>query len=346
MLQLVAASIVFLGLVTLLTYVEKDSPQSSLINYPNAIWYAVVTLTSVGYGDIYPATTHGRVIGYIFVFLGTGAYAFFIGRIASFMTEIRENKRLGYLGTTFTKHVVILGWNEVSRNVVDQLIGVHRRAVVLTDTTTDIEAIHERYEDQYKFVFGIHVSDYESQEANKKSNMDAANVIFVNFENDMQKLIYVLNAKKQYSDKEFIVILDNSDLRNAFLGAGVNRVVAKNDIASKVLASYIFEPDVAAYSEDIISYAKDGEDYDIKQYRVTEQNPYLNREYQYAFFDLKRKFNCILIGLSKRHESGEHILIKNPAGNVKVQEGDYMILILSGKSSEKITETFSVIEGA
>ena len=342
--QIVGGILVFLLLVTLLISFEKDSSQSSIIDYPNAIWYAIVTLSSVGYGDLYPATTYGRGIGYIFVLLSLGVYAFFIGRIAALMATLRENKKLGYHGTSFSEHTIIIGWNEISRNVTDQLIGVHKKVAIVTDQPKDVDAIHEKYTHHKNSVFALH-AEYSSYESLNKVNVEDANVIFLNFESDMDKLVYVLNAKKMYASKNYVVILDNSDLKNAFLSAGAIYVVAKNEIASKMLASYIFEPDVAEYSEDIISYAENDLDYDIKQYIVNSSNHYLNREYQYVFYDLKKKFNIILIGISKRDNTGKRMLVKNPYGNIKIETGDYLIVVVNGKSSQKLEKVFGVSEG-
>ena len=55
-LALAIVLMVYLGLITILIQVEQDSSQSALTTYENAVWYPVVTLTTVGYGDLFPAT--------------------------------------------------------------------------------------------------------------------------------------------------------------------------------------------------------------------------------------------------------------------------------------------------
>ena len=343
-LRIIAGLVVFFILVTLLIKFEKDSAQSSIVDYPNAVWYAVVTVTGVGYGDLYPATTYGRGIGYIFVLVSVGVYILFISKIVSFMGRLKENQKLGYLGTSFSDHTIIVGWNEITRNVTDQLIGVHKKTVIISDQTNEIDTIHERYHTHKNFVFALH-ADYSNYEALSKANIEKASVIFLNFNNDMDKLVYILNAKKQYENKDYVVILENSELRNAFISAGAIYIVAKNEIASKMLASYIFEPDVAEYSEDIISYAKHDLDYDIKQYRVTSSNPYKGQEYPEVFLDIKKRFNIILIGISKCDNTGKRTLIKNPHESLKIEAGDYLIVIVSGQSSKRLEEIFNVYEG-
>ena len=83
------------------------------------------------------------------------------------------------------------------------------------------------------------------------------------------------------------VALDNSELKETFIAAGVEQVILQHEISSKLLASYIFEPDVANYSESIMSYAKSDDDLDIKQFKVVADNPYLNKNYEEVFLILK-----------------------------------------------------------
>ena len=83
--------LVYFLLVTLLISVEKESNQSALINYENAVWYSLVTLTTVGYGDIFPATLYGRAIGYVFILASLAFYGLIIGQFSILMTTLKEN---------------------------------------------------------------------------------------------------------------------------------------------------------------------------------------------------------------------------------------------------------------
>ena len=74
-------------------------------------------MTTVGYGDMYPQTFGGRFIGYIFVLASLGVLGFLVGKVSALFTEMSENRRLGYHGTSFTEHVVIVGWNSFAQTV-------------------------------------------------------------------------------------------------------------------------------------------------------------------------------------------------------------------------------------
>ncbi len=341
-LDILAGLLIYWLLVHLLIRFESISSQTAITNYANAIWYSIVTLTTVGYGDIYPSTLYGRGIGYIFVVLSLFFYGLLIGALTSFITNLNENRKLGLNGTNFTNHAVIIGWNEFGTMVTDQLLGVGKRVAIVLNDKQHIEFIREKYPTNKIFLL---YSDYTNYEFLKKVNIESSSNVFVNFDDDTEKLVYILNLRKIYPDLDFVVTLDNGDLKNTFLSAGVTNTISKEEISSKLLASYMFEPDVATYSESIMSFAKADSDYDIKQFLVNSHNPFVGKAYQDVFFELKQKYNSVLIGITKRDKYGNRKLLKNPLGELNVAAGDYLIVILNGKAFKILKKLFNVEEG-
>jgi len=325
-----------------LVKVESISDQSALTSYENAYWYSLVTLTTVGYGDLYPMTTYGRAIGYFFVFSSMVFYGLLIGNLTNLVSTIKESKKLGYNGTNFKNHAVIIGWNDFGGMVADQLISVGKQIAIVTNNRTDIDFIVEKYSNQNVFTL---YNDLKNIDFLNKANISNSSIVFVNLEDDTEKLVYILNLKKYHPGLDFVVTLDNGDLKNTFYSAGVMNAISKHEISSKLLASYMFEPDVAQYSESILSVAHNDADYDIKQFFIIEQNPYVDKPYNDVFFDLKSKYNAILIGITKQDKFGQKKLIKNPMGDLKISKGDYLLMILNGKSYSLVKKVFGVTEG-
>ncbi len=63
---------------------ESSSPDGKILTGGDALWYAVVTLTTVGYGDLFPVTTLGRITGVFIMFAGVGL----IGVLASLLSSV------------------------------------------------------------------------------------------------------------------------------------------------------------------------------------------------------------------------------------------------------------------
>jgi len=75
----------FLTLLLLLA-AERGHPDASIVTLWDAVWYSFVTLSTVGYGDLYPVTAVGRVIGIVFVLMSAGVLTFLLGIFVSVVT--------------------------------------------------------------------------------------------------------------------------------------------------------------------------------------------------------------------------------------------------------------------
>lgn len=333
--------IIYFTLLTIFYHVEVGHPGTAINSFSDVIWWSLVTITTVGYGDIVPSSPYGRMIGYLFLFTSVGTYALLIGQISSIMNTIKENRKLGQFGTKFKNHVIIIGWSEFGKAVTDQLVGAGRDVAIVTRERNNVELIRELYGTKQIFVL---FTDYNNFEQLNKLNIRESSIVFINLHDDTEKLVYILNLKKAHPGLKYVVTLENANLKSTFQSAGVTYAISKNELASKLLASYIFEPDVASFNEEILAYAETDEEYDMKEYKVLSDNPYVNREYGKIFYDLKKECNVILCGIVKEM-NGERILMKNADDEIKVEAGDYLIMIMNRKAVAKLTELFHTKEG-
>ena len=63
--------------------VEQDATGSNIRTASDALWWGYVTMTTVGYGDLYPVTNPGRVVGAFMMTLGVALFATFTGYLAN-----------------------------------------------------------------------------------------------------------------------------------------------------------------------------------------------------------------------------------------------------------------------
>ncbi|MGD1712688.1 ion transporter [Dapis sp. BLCC M172] len=93
---------IFIGVILLVTsaslmyFAENEAQPENFPHIPAAMWWGVVTLTTVGYGDVYPITPLGRFLGAIVALIGVGIFALPTGIVASgFTEEIQKKRALG-----------------------------------------------------------------------------------------------------------------------------------------------------------------------------------------------------------------------------------------------------------
>ena len=72
-------------------YFERTDQPEAFASVFHALWWAVVTLTSVGYGDVYPVTVGGKVFTFFVLMVGLGMVAVPTGLFASALSKAREN---------------------------------------------------------------------------------------------------------------------------------------------------------------------------------------------------------------------------------------------------------------
>lgn len=330
----------YFALLLLLVYVEKVE-SSSIHNLWDAFWYSIVTLTTVGYGDLYPVTVAGKILGIFFILGSITILSTVIGTISDNFNKRREEKKMGKLGTNFENHVVILGWNTFSNTIASELKLSKRKVVIITDEKNDVDLIYSQYDSKDVFVL---FSDFNDIEHFKKANIEKSQLVFVNLESDMNKLVSILNIKRQHPNLKFMVSIDHIDLEETFVAAGVSYVLSKNTIASKLIASYIFEPEVAKFNIDILAFSEHEDDYDVQQFKVTNDNKFINKTYGELFDYIRSNTRSLPVAISKKVNSN-YKLTKLPENHIVLEEGDYVIFINNGESMKFIKKLFNVEQG-
>ncbi len=87
------ATIVLLYLAAIgIYYCEREAQPEVFRSVFSSLWWAVTTLTTVGYGDVYPVTLAGRVFTFIVLMIGLGVVAIPSGIVASALAKVREKE--------------------------------------------------------------------------------------------------------------------------------------------------------------------------------------------------------------------------------------------------------------
>ena len=73
--------------------VEHNEPDTLFTSVPATMWWGMMTITTIGYGDMYPVTTLGRILGSIVGFMGICVFALPVGILGSGFNEVVEQKR-------------------------------------------------------------------------------------------------------------------------------------------------------------------------------------------------------------------------------------------------------------
>jgi voltage-gated potassium channel len=339
-LQVIAAIAFFIILLSVIRYVEKDAEGSSIKTLFDAFWYSIVTLTTVGYGDSYPVTVTGKMISLVLILFSLGVLSYVIGQISSKIQQYMENKKLGQFGTDLSNHVILVGWNDFGKLIADEIHRAGQKLAIITDNKNDVDIIHKLYDENVFVYFG----EVTSIEAVEKSNIANSVSLFINLSDDSKALVYLINLRKNFKGVNVVAYLSNTELKDTFYSAGATYVIPEKDISSKLIASFVFEPDVAKYTEDLLTTSDSSDGFDMFEFKMVDGNPFLGNNCMEVFIKLKKDHNAVLLGISKKKGS-TYQLIKNPGENDKIEFGDYLIIVADGNTKKDIEQLFSVHEG-
>lgn len=323
----------YLFLCYLLLLSEVDEIEANIQSFQDAIWYGLVTLTTVGYGDFYPTTLTGKMIGGLFVLGSLGVLSYLISQLTNSYQNYMEKKKQGYYGTNFTNHHVLIGWNSFAQLVGTEIYNSEKQLAIITNNKEKITSIETFFPNDNVFVL---FNDYNQFSNYSKANIENAKSIFINFEDDTKTLVFIINLKKYFTTlPKIIVALENAELKDTYQQIGVECTIATQNIASKLVASYIFEPDVALFTEDLIQTSVKEDDCDIIEVCIKKEHSICNQNYFDLFVELKRQCNVTLIGIA-RQTDGIRRIIKNPNQEERVLENDCLIVINDKKGKERM----------
>lgn len=109
----VVTVVVWVSSATVFYLLERDV-NPAMHSYADALWWAITTLSTVGYGDLYPITPAGRLVAMATMVLGVGVLGTLAASLAAGLLELRDWGRKGLGRTNVEDHLLVLGWSSKS----------------------------------------------------------------------------------------------------------------------------------------------------------------------------------------------------------------------------------------
>ncbi|MFH0882247.1 MAG: ion channel [bacterium] len=229
----------------------------------DALWWAIVTMTSVGYGDYTPQYVSGRLVAMVVMFTGVMAVGVITARISSVFVTAKIREGQGLQDIVYSNHLIIAGWFSGAERVVDALIAMRDRElrIVLMNNLTqnEVSSLLERYKElQPKFVRG----DITQETVWKRAGVTRAWSLIILPEvregmtalhSDQRTLLATLAAKKCNRKVPLFVYALEQEMVAHLQSAGADKVVVRDTIAPMLLASHALRPGVPEVLMDILN---------------------------------------------------------------------------------------------
>ncbi len=199
----------------------------------DGIWWAIVTASTVGYGDYVPLSMIGRFLAFFVILFGIGIVSFFVTTLASSTVTTRNALRYGELEFKKQDHYIVIGWNERAKNLILHLQKLHPHLhIVLIDQTLKQCPLKNR---MVHFIRGNPLEDKALTRANIKKAHTAiitANLHGNEAESDAKSIITLLAIKGLNPNLYTIVEIFTPEQKNNCLRAGANEIIETSLLSS------------------------------------------------------------------------------------------------------------------
>jgi voltage-gated potassium channel len=283
-------------------------PTGEISKDDNPYWWAIVTMTTVGYGDFSPTTPSGRIFAVIIMFIGISLVSLLTASISSIFVaqKIREGKGLEQLN--LNDHLILCGWNPNGARVLDSIQhlsdGKKKDLVIINEMNEeDVTQLKNRYQQlNIHFVSG----DFTQEEILNKASIFEANTVIIIPNTtgsevatyDEKTIFATLTIKSMDSSIRVIAYLLDRENLTHIKRADADEVVVGDDFSAHILASHVIDPGIPQIANQLI------ESNSISRFkRVNIPSEFIDRSY-IDLFDYYRKLDgSLLIGVFAEDEN-------------------------------------------
>lgn len=286
----------------------------------DALWWSFVTITTVGYGDVTPATLGGRVTGVVVMVFGIGLLGMFTATVASIFVEGKLKEAKGLKAVKIAGHFIICGWNDKVQEIVAEMRAdkkTESRPIVL------IADLPEKpLEDtQVHFISG----EVNTETLNKANLSEAAVVMIISDDSldshssDAKVVFNTLSVRTLDADIYICAEMRGPQHLEHCKSAGANEIVVIGALSSHLLAQAALDHGITHFISDLISNRTGS-----NLYKITPPDHLIGRAFIESLDMMKREHNAIVVAVESKDENR---FLSNPSVDYALQTDDLLVII-------------------
>ncbi|MFT3878015.1 MAG: NAD-binding protein [Propioniciclava sp.] len=252
---------------SLIVWLDRDSYADNVngdgVSFIDAVYYATVTVTTTGYGDITPVADHARLLNAILV---TPLRMAFLVLLVGTTIEVLANQGRRALidhrwRSRMRNHTVILGFGTMGRSALATLLrnGAEPDRIVVVDASQ--AAVEEANRDGVAAIVG----DCTSRDLLRRAEVPKAKHIVITVNRDDTAILATLTARQLNPHAHLVVAVRSGENVSLLRQSGADGVVTSTDAVGRLVGLSAVSPDLGATVEDLLNY---GDGLDIAQRQV------------------------------------------------------------------------------
>jgi len=274
-----------------------------------ALYWVIVTITTVGYGDVFPKTPGGRVTFVLVALGGMGTIAYVVEQLVAITAKSQLDRLFGLGRVKMKNHTIIVGWNAKTEEAIKELENEDEDFLVVgSGSEMDAEEL-----DALKIP---HITgDPTKSDTLNRCNVKDAKTIIIPIENDSDTIMIALAARKLNRDLTIVATCETREHVEMMSEAGIDHIISYAEISGRLLAHAVMEPVVVNFIMDATTSV---EGFDLKQIRIESKR---------ILSDVSLEGTDKVIALCK---DGKFMI--NFEDDVTLDDGDHLVLISSTTS--------------
>ena len=312
----VFSSIVIFVSSVVIYVMEANNPDASIQTFFEAVYWSIVTISTVGYGDISPLSTEGRIVAMFVIVAGIGVYSFTTSLIVTSFTEkldeIKDVKLIDDIAK-IKEFYLICGYESISKEVVKKL-SKKNDVLILEEDITKVATAKKDGFLALNYDPGL-IDSYKKLRINLKTQVKA---ILCLGKSDVENVYTALTVRS--FDKEIFIlsILKNKLNRSKLSFAGVNEIFYEKELVGVIAKEFVGKP-VAFEAIHALRSSYNG--INVEELFVDDR---ILESYQKVGQLQNKKYRIILLGVYK---NSRQEFIFNPTDETELAFGDYLVLI-------------------
>ncbi len=311
------SSIVIFVSSVLIYVMEANNPDSPIKTLYEAFYWSIVTISTVGYGDVVAVSKEGQFVAVVVIFAGIAVLAFttslFVSAFTEKLDDIKESKTIQDVSKS-NRLYVICGYENIAKEVAKKLLVAKFNVVVLDD---DIQRVENAKKD------GLTALNYNpgSIDSYVKLNIDMSTqikAILCLREDDVENVYTALTVRSINKDVFIMSLLMNNTNRNKLLHSGVNEILYDKEFVGLVAREYVGQP--VAF-EAIHALRSETSAIHMEEIAITER---ILKKYPTVASLQNIKYRVVLLGIHKKSSAK---FFFNPAGDMLLETGDFLLAI-------------------
>jgi len=310
-------------------YVFETHVNDNINSLFDALYWALVTISTVGYGDISPVTTEGRVISGVIIISGIAMISFVTSVIVSAFSikleELKENRYIQDLNKE-EQFLVLCGYGQLTKMFLRQKEDDVEYLII----DKDPDRVAAASKDGYKAI----QEDASRYEVLNRFNTEYARITLITLLNDDIENIYItLNAKSVDPAIQVIARITDRKMVSKYRLAGADHVLLPDEVASRMLLMAIEQPTM---HEAIIQLITGRSKAKLDEVIVHSHDHYCCKSIAEVDF---KAYKLLFVGL---YRPGAKEFMFNPAKELRILEGDVLLVIGYYVSIEQFKKDFKV----